>query len=106
MTASSGNVDIVLVHGLILADPTSPEVVPHGRTVISGSRLLTVNEPNHSPLPAETVIDCSGCLILPGLVNAHVHGAMSLLRGLADDLPLDAWLNDYIFPAEAKFAWQ
>ncbi|MEJ2718000.1 MAG: amidohydrolase family protein [Deltaproteobacteria bacterium] len=104
MTPSFSNADIVLVNGLILADPASPQVARHGRTVISGSRLLRVNEPCSDPLPAGTVIDCSGCLILPGLVNAHVHGAMSLLRGLADDLPLDTWLNDYMFPAEAKFA--
>jgi 5-methylthioadenosine/S-adenosylhomocysteine deaminase len=41
---------------------------------------------------------------MPGLVNAHTHAAMSMLRGLADDLPLDDWLNKYIFPAEAKNA--
>ncbi len=41
---------------------------------------------------------------MPGLVNCHTHAAMSLLRGLADDLPLDRWLNDYIFPSEARHA--
>ncbi len=94
----------VLSHGLILADPDLPEVVPHGRTIISGDRLVAVNIPDTSPLPASEVIDCSGCLIMPGLVNCHTHAAMSFLRGLADDLPLDRWLHDYIFPSEAKHA--
>jgi 5-methylthioadenosine/S-adenosylhomocysteine deaminase len=41
-------------------------------------------------------------LILPGLINAHTHAAMSLFRGLADDLPLEEWLDSYIFPAESR----
>ena len=39
---------------------------------------------------------------MPGLVNTHTHAAMTCFRGLADDLPLMTWLNDHIFPAEAK----
>ncbi|PID73691.1 MAG: amidohydrolase [Desulfobacterales bacterium] len=46
-------------------------------------------------------LDADGGLILPGLINAHTHLPMSLFRGLADDLPLDEWLNEHIFPAEA-----
>jgi 5-methylthioadenosine/S-adenosylhomocysteine deaminase len=42
-------------------------------------------------------------VLMPGLINAHGHGAMSLLRGYADDLPLDTWLNEHIWPTEAKF---
>ncbi len=41
--------------------------------------------------------------LIPGLINAHTHAAMSLMRGLADDLPLMSWLNDHIWPAEAKW---
>lgn len=48
-------------------------------------------------------IDAHGALVMPGLVNAHVHGAMTLFRGMADDLPLMAWLENHIFPAEARF---
>lgn len=95
---------VVLIDGSILCDPASPRVVPHGTTVISGSRLLRVNERIDSHVSYGEVIDCSNCLIMPGLVNAHTHAAMSLLRGLADDLPLDRWLREYIFPAESKHA--
>jgi 5-methylthioadenosine/S-adenosylhomocysteine deaminase len=42
-------------------------------------------------------------IVMPGLVNTHTHAAMTLFRGYADDLPLMTWLQDYIFPAEAKF---
>jgi len=95
---------LILTNGLILADPDRPEVEPHNRTIIAGDTLVQVNDANVSPFPSANVLDCSGCLIIPGLVNAHTHAAMSLLRGLADDVPLDKWLNDYVFPVEGKHA--
>ncbi len=51
---------------------------------------------------AELVIDKKGHALIPGLINSHGHAAMSLMRGLADDLPLMQWLNDHIWPAEAE----
>lgn len=50
---------------------------------------------------ADVVIDGAGKVLIPGLVNTHTHLSMSLLRGMADDLPLNTWLEDYIWPAEA-----
>lgn len=47
-------------------------------------------------------IDCQGNLLMPGFKDAHTHSAMTLFRSLADDMPLQAWLNDRIFPLEAK----
>lgn len=105
MEDASSQVTLILAGGLILADPTDPAVEAHGRTLIAGDRLLAVNTSEARDLETDApVLDCSGCLVIPGLVNAHIHGAMSLLRGLADDLPLDRWLNEYIFPAEARHA--
>jgi 5-methylthioadenosine/S-adenosylhomocysteine deaminase len=52
------------------------------------------------------VIDGRDAIVMPGLVNAHTHAAMSLFRGFADDLPLKQWLFEKIFPAEAKFLTQ
>jgi 5-methylthioadenosine/S-adenosylhomocysteine deaminase len=49
------------------------------------------------------VVDCEGAAILPGLINAHTHVPMSLLRGLADDLRLDVWLFGYMLPVEREF---
>lgn len=96
--------EIILFNGWILTEPGTSEVVPHHMTVISGDRLFKVNVPKVDVSENYETIDCTGCLIMPGLVNGHNHAAMSLLRGLADDLPLDRWLRDFIFPAETKYA--
>ncbi len=50
----------------------------------------------------ETTIDASDCVVLPGLVNAHTHLAMTLFRGYADDMALQTWLEDWIWPAEMR----
>ncbi|WP_318567840.1 amidohydrolase [Salinigranum marinum] len=50
---------------------------------------------------ADEILDATGSVVIPGLVNAHTHAAMTLLRGYADDKPLDAWLREDIWPAEA-----
>ena len=50
---------------------------------------------------ADEVVDAGGAIVMPGLVNAHTHLPMSLFRGIADDLPLQTWLEEHIFPAEA-----
>jgi 5-methylthioadenosine/S-adenosylhomocysteine deaminase len=52
---------------------------------------------------SDTVIELDEHIVMPGLINAHGHAAMSLLRGFADDLPLSTWLNDHIWPAEGKY---
>ena len=49
----------------------------------------------------QTIIDGSGMVLMPGLINCHTHLPMTILRGYADDLKLQEWLNDYIFPREA-----
>ncbi|MEK6221124.1 MAG: amidohydrolase family protein, partial [Chloroflexota bacterium] len=52
---------------------------------------------------ANEVVDCDGKVLMPGLVNAHTHVPMTLLRGLADDLRLDVWLLGYVMPVEREF---
>ncbi len=53
-------------------------------------------------IDADTVLDATGCLCTPGFVNAHTHIAMTLLRGYADDKPLETWLREDIWPVEAE----
>lgn len=56
-----------------------------------------------APSAGARKIDATGCLVLPGLVNGHTHTGMSLLRGIADDQPLEIWLREHIFPLERKW---
>ena len=56
------------------------------------------------PQHADEVVEAGGDLLLPGLVNAHTHSPMTLLRGLGDDLPLETWLRDRIWPTERRLA--
>lgn len=52
----------------------------------------------------DRIIDCNGNLLMPGFKNAHTHSGMSVFRSMADDLPLDRWLNESIFPREAMLS--
>ena len=61
-------------------------------------RIEAVGEPARG---ADETLDAGGCLVLPGLVNAHCHVAMTLLRGYADDTPLDPWLREVVWPVES-----
>lgn len=65
-------------------------------------QILPTTEAEKRYQPTET-IKLPDRALIPGLVNAHTHAAMSLFRGLADDLPLMEWLNDHIWPAEGKW---
>ena len=87
--------------GTVVVMDSAGTVLEGGAVLVDGDRIAAVLAPD-DPRPEGTrTIDATGHLVIPGLVNTHGHAAMSLLRGLADDLPLLTWLNDYIFPAEA-----
>jgi 5-methylthioadenosine/S-adenosylhomocysteine deaminase len=70
---------------------------------VKDSRINGLGPGDPPEVPASRCIDGHGGLAMPGLVNSHTHAAMSLFRGLADDLALKAWLEEYIFPAEGKW---
>lgn len=79
-------------------------IIENGAVAVRGERILAVGtraEIDRRFQPKQR-LDRPDALISPGLINTHAHAAMSLFRGLADDLPLDQWLQKYIFPAEAK----
>ena len=63
---------------------------------------ITALGPDVKAEPGDDVIDAAGMALLPGLVNGHTHAAMTLMRGYGGDLPLMQWLQDKIFPVEAK----
>jgi 5-methylthioadenosine/S-adenosylhomocysteine deaminase len=96
--------DIIVKGGIILQMIGSKDWIEDGAVAIRGDRIIAVG-------PAVEILDrfsskrkisCESGIIMPGLVNAHTHAAMTLFRGLADDLQLMDWLNNYIFPAERK----
>jgi len=97
--------DCVLHNGFVLTLNPEFEIIEDGVVCIRDGVISKVEKKPadmHS-YSADEWVDAAGGLILPGLVNTHVHLPMSLFRGLADDLPLSEWLNDHIFPAENRY---
>jgi len=79
-------------------------VIENGAIAIRADRIAAIGtraeiDRNWQP---KSRIDRPDAMLTPGLINTHTHAAMSLFRGIADDLKLQDWLNNYIFPAEAK----
>jgi 5-methylthioadenosine/S-adenosylhomocysteine deaminase len=98
-------VDLTIVHGTVVTMDPSRRVLQDGALAIRTDNIVAVDSTANidAVYQSARVIDARGALILPGLINAHTHMAMSLFRGLADDLSLDDWLHKYIFPAEAHY---
>ena len=80
-------------------------VLEHQAVLVQGDRIAAVVSQDEADarFRAKEVIDLPSHVVLPGLINMHGHAAMSLFRGMADDLPLMTWLNDHIWPAEGAF---
>ncbi|MGA1843428.1 MAG: amidohydrolase family protein, partial [bacterium] len=95
--------DLLITGGIVLPMNGQPPI-SQGGIAVKGDRILAVgkNEEICRTFRAARTLDKPAHLIMPGLVNTHTHAAMSLFRGLADDLPLMEWLNQYIFPAERR----
>lgn len=87
--------------------PVEPEqcVLEQHTIAIQNGRILAIlpREEAAARYSAEICLDLDQHVLMPGLVNVHTHASMTLLRGLADDLPLMAWLQDYIWPVEARW---
>jgi 5-methylthioadenosine/S-adenosylhomocysteine deaminase len=94
--------DILIRNGTILTMDEENTVIPEGSLTISEDTIRFVGSNSEVSMDVEKILDAEGGLILPGLINSHTHAAMTLFRGLADDLPLMDWLNGYIFPVESR----
>jgi len=95
--------DLALDAGVVI--PVRPaHTVLHAHTVLMRRGLIEAVVPTAATrdLDIHERVDLSDHLVMPGLVNLHTHAAMTLMRGLADDLPLMRWLREHIWPAEAK----
>lgn len=90
--------------GTVVTMDREYRVIENGAVAIQNDLIAAVG--TRSDLEPEfgdgKVIDASGTLVLPGMINGHAHAAMSLFRGIAEDYSLDDWLQKYIFPAEAR----
>src|SRR5690606_10863369 len=100
----SGKMNWLIENGTFLTqDPERPVV--RGWLAVRGDRIAGLGE-GEAPQDVRSVarerVDGKDLLFLPGLVNTHGHAAMTLLRGYADDLKLQEWLNHYIWPMEAR----
>jgi len=97
--------DKLMINANVLAMDTEFHKFFPGAIAISGDIILAVGleEEILQKYSSLEVIDCQGKTLMPGLVNAHTHVPMTLLRGLADDLRLDVWLMGYMMPVEREF---
>ena len=98
-------VDTILIHGMVVTMNQQFTIIPDGAIAILGTDIVAVGTSAEiaEEYESENTISCDGQYILPGLVNAHTHVPMTLLRGLADDLRLDVWLMGYVMPTEREF---
>ncbi|MCF5707206.1 TRZ/ATZ family hydrolase [Pseudomonas syringae] len=94
---------LLLPTWLVPVEPAGVVLKEHGIGIRDG--LIAYIGPRAEALKqdATQVLELAGTLLSPGLINAHGHAAMTLFRGLADDLPLMTWLQDHIWPAEGKW---
>jgi 5-methylthioadenosine/S-adenosylhomocysteine deaminase len=97
-------VDLLVSGGTVVTMDSGKRVIEDGTVAVRGDAILAVGarQEIESRYEAGRTIDAHGKIVMPGLINSHAHAAMSLFRGLADDLSLDDWLRKYIFPAEAR----
>src|SRR4030067_14526 len=97
--------DFILSNAILLTMDANLTIFEPGAIAIQGDLILAAgNEADiRMQYTSDQLIDCQGKVLMPGLINAHTHAAMTLLRGLADDLRLDVWLMGYMMPVERQF---
>ncbi len=98
-------VDTLFINALILSMDEKLTQYSPGAVAVSGDSIVGVGPEDEikKEYSAKETIDCNGKVLMPGLINAHTHAPMTLLRGLADDLRLDVWLMGYMMPVEREF---
>ncbi len=98
-------VDTLLTNAIILTMDEEYRIFQSGAIAINADSIIEIGENSEliSKFTAKEVIDCNGMILMPGLINAHTHVPMTLLRGLSDDLRLDVWLLGYMMPVEREY---
>jgi 5-methylthioadenosine/S-adenosylhomocysteine deaminase len=98
-------VDVLFTNALVLTMDGKLNQYDPGAVAVSGDSIIAVGPEAEikKEYDASETVDCGNKVLMPGLVNAHTHVPMTLLRGLADDLRLDVWLMGYMLPVEREF---
>ncbi len=98
-------VDRLISGGRVLVMDEKETLIPRGTIAIKGENIVAVGkkEEIENLYTSKEILSAEDSLVMPGLINCHTHAPMTYFRGLADDLELMDWLNNYIFPAEAAF---
>ena len=98
-------IDLIVAGDYVVIMDESEQVVKDGAVAVDGGRIVAVGPRTDiaSKFRARRALDGAGKVVLPGLINGHTHAAMTLLRGIADDIELIEWLQKYIFPTEVRF---
>lgn len=102
---SDTNADLIVYGDWVLPMDSAGTRIADGAVVISGDSIVAVGARSRidARWRAPRTIEGTNRVVLPGLINGHTHAAMTLLRGVADDLELMTWLEQYIFPLEGQF---
>ena len=103
--SEAANWDMLVIGGTVLTMEPDSEPIKSGAVAVADGRIAAVG-PAEELLelsPSGAVLNAGNSIILPGLVNTHSHLAMTLLRGIADDIPLKEWLEQHIWPVESKY---
>jgi 5-methylthioadenosine/S-adenosylhomocysteine deaminase len=97
--------DVLILGGIVVTMNPSRTVLPDGAVAIQDDSIAVIGPRTKiaAAYCAATVVDATGCLVIPGLIDAHTHIPMTLFRGIADDLPLHTWLEQHVWPAEHRF---
>lgn len=97
--------DLALEGGYLLTMDEQRQAWPEATLLVKDGTIIALGPSDslQGQYRAQTTMDLSGHLLMPGLVNTHTHLPMTLFRGLADDLALQTWLQDFVWPAEAQF---
>ena len=102
---TSQKADILFTNAIVLTMDEELHQFEPGAVAVTGNSITAVGHQNDllANITAPKIVDCQGKVLMPGLINAHTHVPMTLLRGLSDDLRLDVWLLGYMMPVEREF---
>ncbi len=102
--AARENVDLLVTARYVVTMDASQRVIEDGAIAVRGDAILAIGPRAEleSKYSSTRKISSPQGLVMPGLINGHTHAAMTLFRGIKDDVTLQDWLTNYIFPAEAK----